>query len=413
MTNLQAIEECSSGLSRDIFINNKAALTFDDVWMVPQHSDMASRDDASLSWEIFDDVRVAHPIVATCMDTVCGKDMLVTMAKTGGCGMLHRGCSPDDQADEFYYALKRFSGSVDHDFIVKNSHNIVFGYAVSCNTWEERIKAFYQTMYRFTENNYLPNNFRFFICLDAAHGHTDYYRDKLKALYEYLHTYNKIIHVPKVLSGTCATPQSIEFLADYCDGARVGVGSGSVCTTRIQTGHGVPLFQSLLECSEVCHEVGVKCFADGGLRTSGDMVKALAVGADALDLGGVLAPTSDSPAEKITEEVPIRTFTAGEGRMGTQFEERIVSVRYRGMASKSAQEDYSDKGKRSGYYVEGDDFEMPYKGETKDVVEDFLRGIRSGLTYTGAHNIEELREKSRFRMSTFGGFKEAQPHGKQ
>lgn len=414
MTSIKEIEKYSSGLHKDVFVNGKAALTFDDVWMVPQFSDIASRDDVDLSYEIFDGFKVENPLVATCMDTVCGSEMLIEMALCGGTGMLHRGCSPKEQGN-MLYDVGNTLWSIDH----KHKYPYVVGYAVSCGSWKDRIIEFQNVVNQFPSNNY-------FICLDVAHAHTSMYKETLKNLYDYCQAYfDKPI---KILAGTIATPQAAEYLYEYCDGIRVGVGSGSACSTRINTGHGVPLFQSLIETAEVCHDLGIKCFADGGLRTAGDMVKALAVGADALDLGGVLAPTSKSPAEKIydyerTPEYPILCERLKQisphpqdaiRRMAILEEnKKIVAVRYRGMASADAQKDYSEKTRKSGYYVEGESFEMPYMGETSDIVDGFLKGIRSGLSYTGAHNIQELRDKARFRTSTFAGLAEAKPHGKR
>ncbi len=380
-----SIKKVGHGLDKYSFVNGKSALTFDDVWMVPQHSSLSTRDDADLKSEIFKGVLTRNPLVATCMDTVCEDSMLKTMVRCGGTGMIHRGCSPKRQAEMLSSAIEEWkTGSC-----LENPP--IFGYAVNCDSWEERMANFFSIDRSCC--------LKYFVCLDAAHAHTDYYRDKLKGLFEHVKERDSTI---SILAGTIASPQAVEFLAPYCDGIRVGVGSGSACITRIQTGHGVPLFQSLIECSHICKAHGVKCFADGGIRTPGDAVKALGAGADALVLGGILAATSDSPAPKIRKFV----------RRGFSVKKKIVAVRYRGMASKEAQQSFSHK-RRSGYYVEGEAFDMPYSGDTTEFVENFLRSMRSGLTYSGAKNIEELKDKARFRMATFAGLQEAKPHGKK
>lgn len=423
MVDFKKIEECSSGLHKDAFVNGKAALTFDDVWMVPQFSDIKSRDEVDLRWEIFDDYKCL-PFNATCMDTVCGHEMLAEMVSVGCTGMLHRGCAPDAQGDMMYQALKTLCEnglSMKPECHDVNGLDWILGYAVSCGSWQDRLKEFNFAIKRINDT-YDSDGVKYYICLDVAHAHTSMYKETLKALHDYCCTYNIPV---KILAGTIATPQAAEYLYEYCDGIRVGVGSGSACTTRINTGHGVPLFQSLIETAEVCHDLGIKCFADGGLRTSGDMVKALSVGADCLNLGGVLASTSKSPAEKIygkserdlmydmmLERNPnYQIANIGENLFND--ERPIVAVRYRGMASKDAQKDYSEKSRKSGYYVEGESFEMPYTGETSDVINDFIRGIRSGLSYSGSRNIQELRDKARFRTATVAGLAEAKPHGKK
>lgn len=421
---IDKINHYGNGLTKDVFVNGKAALTFDDVWLVPQHSDIKSRDDVSLKWEIFDDYKCL-PFNATCMDTVCGPEMLAEMVSMGCTGMIHRGCDPDVQGDMIYKVLKTLCEDglsmtpASHDL---NGLHWILGYAVSCGSWQDRLKEFNFALKRAQEKYEQADHIKYYICLDVAHAHTSMYKETLKALHDYCSTYNVPV---KILAGTIATPQAAEYLYEYCDGIRVGVGSGSACTTRINTGHGVPLFQSLIETAEVCHDLGVKCFADGGLRTSGDMVKSLAVGADCLDLGGVLASTSKSPAEKIygkserdlmydmmlARDPNYQPTNIGENLFND--ERPIVAVRYRGMASKDAQKDYSEKTRKSGYYVEGESFEMPYTGETLDVMDAFIKGVRSGLSYSGARNIQELREKAHFRTSTFAGLQEAKPHGKK
>lgn len=407
---IDKINRYGIGLTKEAFVNGKAALTFDDVWMVPQFSDVQSRDEVDLGWDIFDGYKCL-PVNATCMDTVCGSEMLTEMVRIGGTGMLHRGCSPDEQGDMLYKSLKTTCDNGLARSQTLTGLDFIFGYAVSCGSWQERLKNFEFAIKRIQDNSSLSDRFKYYICLDVAHAHTSMYLETLKNLYEYC----KIYQVPvKILAGTIATPQGAEYLYEYCDGVRVGVGSGSACTTRINTGHGVPLFQSLIETAEVCHDLGITCFADGGLRTSGDMVKALAVGADCLDLGGVLASTSKSPAEKIYKKTNTLDMIERLGPDDYRLAPReIVAVRYRGMASADAQKDYSEKTRKSGYYVEGESFEMPYTGETSDVIDGFLKGIRSGLSYSGARNIKEFRNKGHFRTATFAGLAEAKPHGKK
>lgn len=417
----EQIEKVSEGLKKESFINNKSALAFDDVWMVPRYSSLKSRDEVDLTSEIFKGCFVKHPIVASCMDTVCEKDMLVAMAKSGGTGMLHRGCTPEEQQKIFREALIEYYNG-DRDV----NYTPTFGYAISCGTWKERLDNLKLAIDYFKDNcsyNVFPN---IFVCLDVAHAHNSHYKEILIKVNDYCN--NNFIEEerPFILAGTIATPQAAEFLYEYCGAIRCGVGSGSACLTRIVTGFGVPLFSSLIECSGVCHDLGITCWADGGIRSSADMTKALGVGADALVLGGMLAATSASPAEKIYSpgeyekwlnsqiiKNPDVSYVEFPYQIDKMISERkITHVRYRGMASKDAQEDFSEK-RKSGYYVEGDSFLVDYKGDTIEFIEQMLRGVKSGFAYAGAYNLKEFVDLATYRIATFAGLQEAKPHGKK
>lgn len=162
----------------------------------------------------------------------------------------------------------------------------------------------------------------------------------------------------------------------------------SVCATRTVTGHGSPTLQSVIDCSDIAYNNGVPIMADGGIQNSGDIIKLLAFGASTVSLGGLLASTSDSASEKIIGE---------DGKKYCIF---------RGMASKEAQELHKE-GLKAGTAPEGIEKNIPYTGETKDVVESLLGGIRSGLTYSGAININELRQNSQYSILTTGAIKES------
>lgn len=425
----EQIEKVSEGLRKEAFINTKSALTFDDVWMVPRFSSLKSRDEVDLTSEIFKGCFVKHPIAASCMDTVCEKDMLVAMARSGGTGMIHRGCSAQQQQKMFREALiEYYNGDRDADYIP------TFGYAISCGTWKERLDNLKLAIEYFKDNcsyNVFPN---IFVCLDVAHAHNSHYKETLIKVNDYCN--NNFGFKVHILAGTIATPQAAEYLYEYCGGLRCGVGSGSACLTRIVTGFGVPLFSSLIECSEVCHDLGITCWADGGIRGSADMVKALGVGADALVVGGMLAATSASPAEKIYSPGEYEKWLIeqqkeiNENRYkypnynNIQFYEtpdqiqkmisdrKITHVRYRGMASKEAQEDFSEK-RKSGYYVEGDSFLVDYRGDTIEFIDQMLRGVKSGFAYAGAYNLKEFLDLATYRIATFAGLQEAKPHGKK
>jgi IMP dehydrogenase len=197
--------------------------------------------------------------------------------------------------------------------------------------------------------------------------------------------FGKAVHL---MAGNVATLEAFNDLSDWgADSIRVGVGGGSICSTRVQTGHGVPTLQSVMDCSLSDREAVL--IADGGIKNSGDMVKALAAGADAVMCGSLLAGTDETPG--------------GILRSNDGSPPRKV---YRGMASREAQNAW--RGKVGS--VEGVTTTVPIRGTVMDVLHDLEWGIRSGLSYTGARNLAELRAHSRFIQQSISSQAESSPH---
>ena len=189
------------------------------------------------------------------------------------------------------------------------------------------------------------------------------------------------------MAGNVATLQAFNDLADWgAHAIRVGIGGGSICSTRIQTGHGIPTFQSVLDCGKSDRDAAL--IADGGIRTSGDMVKALAAGADFIMVGSMLAGTDETPGEVMT------IYGSPPHKI------------YRGMASKEAQSDW--RGRVSS--IEGVTHTVPYRGPVSEVLHEMAVGIRSGLSYSGARSIQELQAKARFIRQTSAGAIESSTH---
>ena len=219
------------------------------------------------------------------------------------------------------------------------------------------------------------------ICIDVAHGHHFLMERAIKTIRD---TLDASVHI---MAGNVATQEGYEALADWgADSVRCNVGGGSICSTRIQTGHGMPGLQTIFDCARSDRDVRI--IADGGIRSSGDIVKALAAGADFVMLGSMLAGTEQSPGFVI------------EDTSGLQY--KI----YRGMASKEAQVNW--RGKYSSN--EGISTRIPYKGSVEDVLRDLKNGITSGFSYTGARNIEELWGKAEFVRQTNAGLGESKTH---
>lgn len=231
------------------------------------------------------------------------------------------------------------------------------------------------------------------LVLDIAHGHSSLAIDMVKSLKS---------HFPEaeIMAGNVATPEGVRDLAKAgAESVKVGVGSGSICTTRIVTGAGFPQLSAVVECSKAARECGVTLISDGGIRNSGDITKALAAGADAVMLGSLLAGTTESPGAAVVRD-------------GRRY--KVV----RGMASLTANVDRSKV--ESGGEVDPSDWErvvpegveavVPYRGPVRDILHLLVGGLRSGLTYSGARNLEELREKAEFVRITGAGMAESRHH---
>jgi len=220
-----------------------------------------------------------------------------------------------------------------------------------------------------------------FVCVDVAHGHHIMMKDALNSLRD------NFGHTLHIMAGNVATLQGINDLADWgANSVRCNIGGGSICSTRVQTGHGHPGLQTIMDCSMTDRDVTI--IADGGIRNSGDIVKALAAGADAVMLGSLLSGTRETPGD---------VFTDAQGRKYKT---------YRGMASKEAQVEW--RGRYSSF--EGVSSTVPYRGKVRNILSDLERGIRSGLSYSGVRSIEELQAKVQFVRQTSAGLGESRTH---
>jgi IMP dehydrogenase len=233
-----------------------------------------------------------------------------------------------------------------------------------------------------------------FVVIDAAHGHSAGVMNCLKMLKERLPDL-------KVIAGNVATKQGVKDLhALGADGLRIGIGAGSICTTRVVAGVGVPQFTAVLDCAEEAVQLGIPTIADGGIRSSGDIVKCLAAGAGSVMMGNMFAGCDESPGEM---EI---------------FRNRAYKV-YRGMGSVGAMKQgssdrYMQVKEAGGVIVpEGVEGRVPYKGPLADTVMQLIGGLRSGMGYVGAANLEGLRSDATFLKITNAGLRESHPHDVQ
>ena len=227
------------------------------------------------------------------------------------------------------------------------------------------------------------------VVVDTAHGHSNRVVEAVKHIRQ---RYKDLL----IIAGNVATAEGTKALVKAgADVVKVGIGPGSICTTRIVAGIGVPQLTAVLECSKAARDLGKPIIADGGIRYSGDIVKALAAGADAVMLGSIFAGTDESPGEKVIVH-------------GRAFKE------YRGMGSEGAMKEgssdrYAQEGQRK-FVPEGLEGLVPYKGSVRDIVFQLVGGIRAGMGYVGAGSLQELRDRARFIKISFSSLKESHAH---
>jgi IMP dehydrogenase len=229
------------------------------------------------------------------------------------------------------------------------------------------------------------------LAIDTAHGHTTRVMDAIRAVKRKFPEIQLIAGNVATAEGTC------DLISLGVDGLKVGIGPGSICTTRVVTGAGVPQITAIMECSRAAKNSGVPIIADGGIKFSGDITKAIAAGASTVMIGGLFAGTEESPGETILYQG--RTFKSYRG-MGS------LGAMEAGSADRYSQE-LADRGKSVPEGIEG---QVPYKGPLSALVDQLVGGVRSGMGYCGAENLKELQEKSRFIRISSAGLRESHVH---
>lgn len=335
-------------------------LTFDDVLLVPGYNHAESRREVDLS-VVLGPYTFDIPIVSANMDTITGPRMAQALTPLGALPILHRFC-------DVVQNVKDYEAAVDGWHIRRVGVSV--GAIVNSETERNRIDALYKAGARI-------------FCVDVAHAHSKVAGGTVK----YLRSLYKDTFI---IVGNVATYAGADYLVSVgADAIKVGIGSGSVCTTRLKAGVGVPQLTAIMECSKA----RVPIIADGGIRYPGDAAKALAAGATMVMLGGMLAGTEETPGEVIYPE--------GE-------QSHPVKV-YRGMASREAQEEYF--GILSDWRTdEGVSVTTPARGLVREVIQDVCGGIRSAMTYCGATDLEEFRRRAQFIGVTTATSYENQPH---
>jgi len=466
----------------------KEVLTFDDVLLVPQYSEVLPKD-VKIDTRLTRQIRINIPLVSAAMDTVTEAALAKALAREGGIGIIHKNLTPDEQARQVSIVKKTENGiiydpiTVTPDMTVKEAIDLMAEYKIGGlpvvdeegrlvglltnrdvrfeKNLSKKIKDLMTPREKLivappdislekakeilhqhrieklplvSKDNKLvglitikdimsviehPNAARDekgrllvgaavgtspetmerveklvkagvdVIVIDTAHGHS---RRVIETLEMIKADYPDL----PVVAGNVATPEGTEALIKAgADAVKVGVGPGSICTTRVVAGVGVPQLTAVMECSEVARKYDVPIIADGGIRYSGDIVKALAAGAESVMVGSIFAGTEEAPGETILYQGRKYKAYRGMGSLGA-------------MRSGSADR-YGQEGENK-FVPEGIEGMVPYKGTVKDVVHQLVGGLRSGMGYVGARTIKELQEKAVFVKITPAGVKESHPH---
>jgi len=342
----------------------KESLTFDDVTLVPQYSSILPHETITKT-ELSKNLKLNIPLLSSAMDTVTESKMAIAIAKSGGLGIIHKNLNPKKQALEVKKVKK---------------NNMIVGAAVGTN--EKDIDRVYKLLESKVD----------LIVVDTAHGHT-------KKVLTMINKIKKISKNSIVCAGNIATGKAAKFLADSgVDIVKVGIGPGSICTTRLVTGIGVPQLSAVLDVKEALKNYKTKIISDGGIKFSGDISKAIAAGADAVMIGSLFAGTTESPGKIFKYKGKLYKNFRGMGSAGA-------------MSAGSADRYFQKKNKNiSKYVAEGVEGIVQFKGPLNKIIYQLVGGLKSSMGYMGSKTIKDLQKKSEFVKITKAGFYESMVH---
>lgn len=362
----------------------KEGLTFDDVLLIPAESHVLPNE-VDLSTKLADNLQLHIPLISAGMDTVTEGAMAIAMALQGGLGVVHKNISIQAQAGEIANVKSvqvpnsAVNAAVDSD----NRLLVAAAVGVTSDTFE-RAEALLEAGADA-------------IVIDTAHGHSAGVLRKIKEIRD---------HFPKVtlIAGNVATGDGTRALFDAgVDVVKVGIGPGSICTTRVVAGVGVPQITAIYDAATAAREYNKPIIADGGIKYSGDVVKALAAGGSAVMLGAMLSGTTEAPGELFEDNGKKFKAYRGMGSVGAMAQSHGSSDRY-------FQGGVNEANK---LVPEGIEARVAYKGDVSDVIFQIDGGLRSGMGYVGAANIKSLIEDAQFVKITGAGLRESHPHDVQ
>lgn len=361
----------------------REALTFDDVLLVPKESDILPKD-VNLERKLTERITLKIPLISSPMDTITEHKMAIAMALCGGLGVIHKNMSFEAQAKEVE-TVKNFDETGNKDSLTDKSSVDKKGkllVAAAIGISEDRYKRIEKLIEAGVDA----------IVIDTAHGHS---QNVLKAIKEIKKLYSDI----DIIAGNIATSDGAKALIDAgADAIKIGIGAGSICTTRIIAGIGVPQLTAISDASEIAKKNNVGSIADGGIKYSGDIVKAFAIGADAVMAGGLFSSTYEAPGDVIIIDGKKYKPYRGMGSVGAMIQ---------GSKDRYFQSEVVSKSK---FVPEGIEGVTEYKGHVADVIYQIIGGVRAGMGYVGAKNIGELQEKAEFVKITNQGLAESHVH---
>ena len=342
----------------------KEALTFDDVLMLPRYSNVLPTN-TNISLNLTKNITLKVPFFSSAMDTVTESNMAIAMAKAGGIGIIHRNLKIKKQTDEIKKVKK---------------NNLLVGAAIGTNQEDlDRARS-------------LLDNGVDLIVIDTAHGHSE---KVLKILSKLKKKNSKAT----ICVGNIATGEAGKKLYNFgADIIKVGIGPGSICTTRMVAGIGVPQISAIMEVKKALNKKKIKIISDGGIKFSGDIAKALAAGADAIMMGSIFAGTNESPGKKFKINGKIYKQYRGMGSIGAMSS---------GSANRYFQKNYKDKSK---FVPEGVEGRVEYKGNVSQIIYQLQGGLRSSMGYIGAKDLKDIKKKAKFIKITKAGFYESMVH---
>ena len=343
----------------------KEALTFDDVTLAPKYSEILPTE-VDTTVKLTNNLKLKIPLLSSAMDTVTESRMAIAIAKAGGIGVIHRNLNIKKQITEIKKVKK---------------HKLIVGAAVGAGLQE------------FKRAKEIIKEGVDLIVVDTAHGHTK----KVSEIIKYIKKIkNKNI---ALCAGNIATPEAAKFLIKLgVDIIKIGIGPGSICTTRLVAGIGVPQLSAILSVRKGLKNKNVKIISDGGIKYSGDLAKAFAAGADAVMIGSLFAGTNETPGRLIKKNGKLFKSFRGMGSVGA-------------MNKGSADRYFQIKQKDISKYVpEGVEGFVKYKGDVGSIIFKLIGGLRSSMGYLGSKDIFKLRNKPNFVKITKAGFYESMVH---
>ena len=342
----------------------KEALTFDDVLLVPRYSSILPSD-TNLNINLGNNLKLKIPFLSSAMDTVTESKMAISIAKEGGLGVVHRNLSIKNQTEEIKKVKK---------------NNLLVAAAIGTNKDD------------FVRAKSLIDSGADLIVIDTAHGHS-------QKVIKILSKVKKIKTKIPICVGNIASSEAAQKL--YNEGAdilKVGIGPGSICTTRMIAGIGVPQITAVIEVKKILKNKNIKIISDGGVKFSGDIAKGLAAGADAIMMGSIFAGTDESPGKKFKYKNKFYKSYRGMGSIGA------MSA---GSSNRYFQKNYKDKSK---FVPEGIEARVKYKGSVGKILYQLQGGLRSSMGYIGAKDINDIKKKAKFIKITKAGFYESMVH---